>query len=219
MIGLFFDVTLSGKNTLNKERQKEMNDIENIIKIKSNDLKPAKGRILLSEPLMGDYYFGRSAVLLAEHNDEGSFGIILNKPVSARFNDVFSDFPPLDINVFMGGPVDHNHIFYIHTLGDEIADSVEISDGLYWGGDLESIKEMALLKKLNDQNIRFFIGYSGWGARQLESELKRNSWVITSATKEMLFRTKPTELWDKLMRKMGGKYKYWTKFPVDPSVN
>jgi len=196
-----------------------MNDIENIIKIKSNNLKPAKGRILLSEPLMGDYYFGRSAVLLAEHNEEGSFGVIMNKPVSAKFNDVFSDFPTVDINVFMGGPVDHNHIFYIHTFGNEITDSIEISDGLFWGGDLDIIKELALLKKLNDKNIRFFIGYSGWGTNQLESELKKNSWVITNASKETLFGTHPTELWDKLMLKMGGKYRYWTKFPMDPGLN
>jgi putative transcriptional regulator len=196
-----------------------MNSIENIIKIKSNTLQPSKGKILLSEPLMGDFYFGRSVVLLAEHNEEGSFGIILNKPVSAKFNDVIQDFPPFDVNVYMGGPVDHNHIFYIHTLGDEIEDAVEITDGLYWGGSLESIKELVLLKKLNDQNIRFFIGYSGWGAHQLETELKRNSWIITTASKEMIFNVRPTQLWDRLMLRMGGKYRYWTKFPTDPTMN
>jgi len=196
-----------------------MNGIEDIIKIRSNSLQPAKGRVLLSEPLMGDFYFGRSAVLLAEHNKEGSFGVILNKPVTAKFNDVFSDFPEADLDVFMGGPVETNRIFYVHTLGEEIEDSIEIGNGLYWGGDLEAIKEMALIKKLNNNNIRFFIGYSGWGAKQLESELKRNSWVITTVNKNTIFNVQPTELWDKLMLQMGGKYRYWTKFPIDPGMN
>ncbi len=196
-----------------------MNGIEDIIKIRSNSLQPAKGRVLLSEPLMGDFYFGRSAVLLAEHNKEGSFGVILNKPVTAKFNDVFSDFPEADLDVFMGGPVETNRIFYVHTLGEEIEDSIEIGNGLYWGGDLEAIKELALIKKLNNNNIRFFIGYSGWGAKQLESELKRNSWVITTANKNTIFNVQPTELWDKLMLQMGGKYRYWTKFPIDPGMN
>ncbi len=196
-----------------------MSDIGKIVEIRSNNLKPAKGRILLSEPLMGDYYFGRSAVLLAEHNDEGSFGVILNKPIAAKFNDVLSGFPPVDINVFMGGPVDHNRIFYVHTLGDEIEDSVEIKKGLYWGGNLESIKELALMEKLNNENIRFFIGYSGWGANQLDSELKRNSWVVTTASVDTLFKTEPTRLWEGLMKKMGGKYRYWTKFPSNPGLN
>jgi putative transcriptional regulator len=196
-----------------------MNDIDKIIKIKSNNLKPAKGRILLSEPLMGDYYFGRSAVLLAEHNEEGSFGVIMNKPVTARFNDVFKDFPPLEINVFVGGPVDHNHMFFVHTLGKEIEGAIEIKEGLFWGGDIEIVKELIALNRLNDKNIRFFIGYSGWGSKQLEAELKRNSWVVTSAKPEMLFNTLPNKLWDNLMWKMGGKYRYWTKFPSDPSLN
>ena len=144
-----------------------MSEIDRIFEIRSNNLKPAKGKLLLSEPLMGDYYFGRSVVLLAEHNDEGSFGVIMNKPVTAKFNDVIKDFPKFDTSIFIGGPVETNKLFYIHTFGEEVQDAIEIADGVFWGGDIEVIKEMVFLGRANNQNIRFFIGYSGWGANHL----------------------------------------------------
>jgi len=196
-----------------------MSEIDRIFEIKSNNLKPAKGRLLLSEPFMGDYYFGRSVVLLAEHNKEGSFGVIINKPVAAKLNEVITDFPDFDAHMFIGGPVETNRLFYLHTFGNEVNDSIEILDGVFWGGDMETIKELIILGKASSDNIRFFVGYSGWGANQLDSELKRNSWVITKAEKELFFNTRPTEMWDTIMQQMGGKYRYWTKFPTDPNLN
>ena len=117
-----------------------MSEIDRIFEIKSNNLKPAKGRLLLSEPLMGDYYFGRSVVLLAEHNKEGSFGVIINKPVAAKLNEVITDFPEFDAHMFIGGPVETDRLFYLHTFGKEVSDSIEILDGVFWGGDMETIK-------------------------------------------------------------------------------
>ena len=70
-----------------------MTDINKIIKIEANNLKPSKGKILISEPLLADNYFKRSVVLLAEHNEEGSFGIIMNKPIDNKFNEIVTDFP------------------------------------------------------------------------------------------------------------------------------
>jgi putative transcriptional regulator len=193
--------------------------IDRLIRIQPNNLKPARGRILLSEPFMGDYYFGRSVVLLAEHNDEGSFGLILNKPVKKLINQVTPDFPELEMPLYIGGPVESNRLFFIHTLGEEIDDSVEVIPGLYWGGNMEDILELARIKKLNNENSRFFIGYSGWGAHQMEDELKRNSWAITTATADVLFKTNPEILWKKLTRKLGSDYRLWAKFPVNPNMN
>jgi len=196
-----------------------MKEIDRFIQIKSNNLKPAKGRILLSEPFMGDYYFGRSVILLAEHNDEGSFGIILNKPVSAGFNEVLKDFPEFNAPLYLGGPVETNSLFYIHTLGESLEGAVEILDGLYWGGEIEMLKEMILLNTVKPKDIRFFIGYSGWAADQLGTELKRNSWVITRAPRNKLMKMDPLNLWGDLLDKMGDTYKYWSKFPIDPNMN
>jgi putative transcriptional regulator len=196
-----------------------MKEIDRFIQIKTNSLKPSKGRLLLSEPFMGDFYFGRSVVLLAEHNDEGSFGVIMNKPVTASFNEVLKDFPEFDATVYLGGPVESNSLFYIHTLGEALEGASEIIEGLYWGGDIEALKEMILIKKIQPQDIRFFIGYSGWGAQQLDGELKKNSWVITRASKSRLLKMDPMYMWENLLNKMGDNYRYWSKFPIDPNVN
>jgi putative transcriptional regulator len=196
-----------------------MKEIDRFIQIKTNNLKPAKGRILLSEPFMGDYYFGRSVILLAEHNDEGSFGIILNKPVTAGFNEVLKDFPEFKAPIYLGGPVETDSLFYMHTIGENLEGAVEILNGLYWGGDIEILKEMILLKAVQPKDIRFFIGYSGWAADQLNTELKRNSWVITRAPKTKLMKMDPLNMWETLLGKMGDTYKYWSKFPIDPNMN
>ena len=196
-----------------------MGESNKIFQIKSNSLEPTKGKLLLSEPLMGDYYFGRSVVLLAEHDHEGSFGVILNKPVTAKFNDVIKDFPKFSTSIFIGGPVEVNKLFYIHTLGEQITGAVKITDNLYWGGDLESVKEAIYVGLASNDNFRFFIGYSGWEANQLNTELKHNSWIVTDAKEDFCFRVRPTEMWESFMNNLGGKYSYWTKFPADPNLN
>lgn len=196
-----------------------MNEIDKFLQIRTNNVKPAKGRILLSEPLMGDYFFGRSVVLLAEHNEEGSFGTILNKPISANFNDVVKDFPDFDAPIYLGGPVDTENLFYIHTKGDLLLDSLEIINGVFWGGDIEMLKEMMLLKTIQPNDIRFFIGYSGWAEQQLELELARNSWIIARVIASQIFDSEPISMWESIVNKMGEEYKYWKNFPVDPNSN
>jgi len=196
-----------------------MKDITKYIQIKSNNLKPVKGRVLISEPFMGDYYFGRSVILIAEHNEEGSFGVIVNKRIATGLNKVLKGFPDFNAPVFLGGPVETNNLFYIHTLGDQIEGAVEILDGLYWGGDIEALKELILIKKAEPRDIRFFVGYSGWSPNQLDEELKKNSWVVSNISKDFLIKTDAEKLWDNLLLKMGSHYKYWTKLPVDPSMN
>ncbi len=196
-----------------------MTNIDRFVQIKSNNLRPAKGRVLVSEPLMGDYYFGRSVIFLTEHSAKGSFGIILNKSVSTKFNEALPDFPKFDGQLYLGGPVDTNRLFFLHTIGSDISNSQEIIKGLYWGGNMGDIKEMISLNLLDSSKIRFFIGYSGWAAGQIESELKRNSWVVTRATTEILFNTEPEKLWDSLVKKLGKEYQHWGKLPVNPEWN
>ncbi len=196
-----------------------MKEIDRFVQIRSNNLNPDKGRLLISEPFMGDQYFGRAVVLMAEHNEDGSFGVVLNKSIQAPFNDVLKGLPPFDSKIYIGGPVDTNSTFYIHTLGEEIEDSMKIGDGLYWGGDIEIIKEMILLKQITPSNIRFFIGYSGWGVNQLETELKSNSWIVHKKANSSILDYPIENMWAGLLGEMGPKYKYWTKYPIDPNMN
>ncbi len=78
---------------------------------------------------------------------------------------------------------------------------------------------MMLLKTIQPNDIRFFIGYSGWTARQLDLELEKNSWIIAQATSKQVFGTEPTTMWETIVNNMGEDYKYWKNFPVDPNAN
>jgi len=196
-----------------------MKEIDKYVQIKSNNLKPAKGRLLISEPFMGDYYFGRSVVLLAEHNEEGSFGVVLNKSIQAPFNEVLKGLPNFNAKVYVGGPVDTGSLFYIHTLGEQLEDSLEIAKGLYWGGDIDMLREMIQLNQIDPNSIRFFVGYSGWGINQLETELKGNSWLVHKTVDKKILEYPVEGMWKNLLKEMGSKYKFWSKFPVDPNMN
>lgn len=196
-----------------------MRKLGDILSIKTNNIKPGKGKILISEPFLGDYYFKRSVVLLADHSEEGSFGLIMNKPLSMNLKEVVKDFPEFNTKIYLGGPVESDNLFFIHTKGDQIEGSLEILNGLYWGGNLEVVKEMMLLKKISPGEIRFYIGYSGWSPNQLLEELKRNSWVVSRMKAQNLLNTDPELLWKSSLEKLGGDYVYWPKFPVDPMQN
>ena len=196
-----------------------MTDINNILKIHTTNLKPAKGRILISEPFLLDYYFKRSVVLLAEHNEEGSFGLIINKPVKMGLSDIITDFPVFEAPVYLGGPVKTDSLFFIHTLGELVPESMEIIDGLYWGGDIEAIKEMIVIGQLNTSQIKFFMGYSGWVANQLDGELRKNSWLVSNTNAKQMMLNKIDVLWESSLKSLGEDFAYWTNFPEDPVLN
>ncbi len=196
-----------------------MTDINDILKIRTNNLKPTKGKILISEPFLVDYYFKRSVVLLAEHNEEGSFGLIINKPVDILLSDVLKDFPIFDTPVFLGGPVKTDSLYFIHTLGADIENSLEITEGLYWGGEIEHVKELITIGKIQPNEIKFFVGYSGWVPKQLDGELAKNSWLVSNTSAKQVMKTNPENLWNDTVNKMGGDYAYWTNFPTDPTHN
>ena len=196
-----------------------MTDINDILKIRTNNLKPTKGKILISEPFLVDYYFKRSVVLLAEHNEEGSFGLIINKPVDILLSDVLKDFPIFDTPVFLGGPVKTDSLYFIHTLGADIENSLEITEGLFWGGEIEHVKELITIGKIQPNEIKFFVGYSGWVPKQLDGELAKNSWLVSNTSAKQVMKTNPENLWNDTVNKMGGDYAYWTNFPTDPTHN
>lgn len=193
--------------------------MEKLIQIKSNNLSPKKGRVLIAEPLTGDFYFGRAVLLLIEHSNEGSFGLVMNKPSGAKLSSLVATLPDLDVMVFVGGPVRMDTLFFIHTLGDKIPLSSEIIPGLYWGGDIEAVHEFITLGLINNKNIRFFLGYSGWTKNQIDDELKRNAWVVSDANMKSLLHINPTKMWDHFLQQLGPQYDLWRGFPVEPEMN
>jgi putative transcriptional regulator len=196
-----------------------MKDLYDLLKIKTNNVKPARGKILISEPFLWDYFFKRSVVLLAEHNEEGTFGVIVNKPIKASFNEVVKDFPNFNSKVFLGGPVQSDSLFFIHTLGEEIANSMEIIPGIFWGGDIERVREMIEMNLIEPSQVRFFVGYSGWAPKQLDGELERNSWLVSNINARELLNSNPSMMWNRSLRRMGKEYAHWNNFPDDPALN
>jgi len=186
----------------------------------SDHIEPRKGDLLISEPFLNDPNFSRTVVLLCEHNDEGSFGFVINKPADIKLNELMSDVGNREDDVFVGGPVQQNALQFIHKCSGLVEGSAEVMDGVFWGGDFQQMVAMLEGDLIQEEDIKFFIGYSGWGAGQLNKELEINSWIISRNVKsEQIFNTDVDSLWKEVLNTMGGKFKIVANFPVDPRLN
>ncbi len=184
-----------------------------------NDKKASQGRILISEPFLSDSYFKRSVVFLTEHTPDGSVGFVLNKPIEITIQDVLEDFPDIGSGFSLGGPVNTNTVHYIHTLGDLIPESVPVRDGIFWGGDFDIIRELLKTKKIKSEEIRFFLGYSGWTENQLEKELEDNAWLVAEIDGDSIMKGIHPDFWKEVLKRMENKYKVWANFPENPGMN
>lgn len=176
------------------------------------------GSILIAEPFLGDANFERSVVLICEHSAEGTFGLVLNQTTNLHLGDVIEDIFT-DIPLFLGGPVQQNTLHFIHRRPDLIDQSIQIQDDLYWSGDFEQIKQALNIGTLNKQDIRFFVGYSGWGEGQLDTELTENAWIVSRTDTGFLFDTPADQFWRGILKRMGGEFKVKSNYPVDPRLN
>ena len=192
---------------------------EELFKIQSNTLNVATGNVLISEPFMNDFHFRRSVILIIDHNEEGSLGVIFNKRLAIPFNEIVQGFPDFKADVYLGGPVETDRIFFIHTVGDMIPDSYKISEGLYWSGNINVLKSMIKMDLIKPHEVRFYVGYAGWDSGQLRNELKANTWLVGKFSSKQLLSTIPGKMWKNFVRQMGKRYMLWDKFPVNPSEN
>jgi len=183
------------------------------------DKIPEKGKILISEPFLPDTFFNRSIVYLTEHTKEGSVGFILNKRLEMKVKDAISDFDLFDDYLNMGGPVASDTLHYIHTVGNIIPNSVPVDGNICWGGDINVIKDLVEAKKIKKTSIRFFLGYSGWSAGQLDRELKENSWIIAKIRTDIVMGNRGDDTWKKVLRSFNNKYRICADFPESPDMN
>jgi putative transcriptional regulator len=185
----------------------------------ASSASPESGSLLIAEPFMQDPYFKGAVVFLCECKQEGAFGLILNKPTELKVHEVVDDFPVVDNFIHYGGPVQPNTLHYLHRRGDLLADSIEVAEGIYWGGDFEKLIFLLDTKQIAAEEIRFFFGYSGWDEEQLTREVGESSWIISEASPAYLFDEAPAQLWRTVLRNMGDRYKVIANIPENPSYN
>jgi putative transcriptional regulator len=184
-----------------------------------NKLTPERGRLLISEPFLPDPNFERTVVLLCEHNEEGSFGFVLNKPSILKASEVMDELKNFEHEVFVGGPVQQDTLHFIHR-SDKIENGEPILENIFWGGTFDQVLLLADTKQLQPGEIKFFLGYSGWGPGQLDEELEQDSWIVCDfVTEELLFETEAGLMWRKALANMGGRFSVYANYPVDPNLN
>jgi putative transcriptional regulator len=194
-------------------------EIEKLFEIPDQKLPVKAGRLLLAEPFLQDPFFKRSVILLTEHNERGSFGLIINKPIPMYLHEAIENAPTFDSKLALGGPVQKETLHYLHRLGDRIPNSTLVMDDVYWGGDFEVIKELITTGELNQDTLRLFVGYAGWAEGQLDHEMESKSWIVNNAERKHLFSDKPEELWNEILQGMGNPYHHMVKLPEDPRLN
>ena len=180
---------------------------------------PKKGRLLIAEPsILNDTCFNRSIVLLTEHSENSSVGFILNRPLNYILSDLIPDIDS-DFPVYQGGPVEQDNLYFVHRIPNLLKDSIEVANGIYWGGNFNQLKDLISNSEIDESNIRFFLGYSGWSSKQLENELEINSWFISENKYENIFSIDEETIWKNQLLQKGGEYKIWANAPGDISMN
>ncbi len=178
-----------------------------------------KGKLLIAEPsILNDKTFNRSIILLTEHSQTSSVGFILNRPLSYTLKDLIPDID-CDFRIYEGGPVEQDNLYFIHKTPDLLPNSIEVTNGIYWGGNFSFLKEHLNNQTIKAEDIRFFLGYSGWEPKQLANEVKTNSWFVSKNQYDNIFSIDNKTFWKNQLLNKGGEYKFWANAPDDISMN
>ena len=192
-----------------------------VFQIESSRVLPKRGDILISSPFFQDHELTRSVVLLLDHNEQGSMGLMVNKnfrnPLS--LNDLL---PSLEfaqpVPIYKGGLVSRDTIFFLHTL-EKLKGAIPLSNGLSVNGNFKKVEKYIREGKQVEGVFRFFLGYVGWEKGQLMQEIEEKSWLIVDSSKEVLLDLDSCDLWHTMLTKLGGKYAVWARYPQFPMLN
>ncbi len=182
-------------------------------------ISPSKGILLIANPFLKDPNFVRSVIFVCEHLTEGTFGFVLNKKLPKNLDELVPDLAGINLPVYIGGPVQQDALHFLHQYPDLIIGGEEVSKGIFWGGNFESLLIHLKNDSIDPEKVRFFIGYSGWTEGQLDYELKEESWLTVMATRKLIFNTRPEDIWKDSLTQLGGNYKMMINFPLDPELN
>ncbi len=184
--------------------------------------KPCAGSLLVAEPFLKESYFHHAVVCLVDYEDgEVSMGLVMNKSTDYFLSDLVGNVSREEpIPVYCGGPMSHDRLYFIHTLGDIIPGAKAIRDtGLYIGGDFDCLIDYVNAGYPVEGNVRFYLGYSGWDAGQLDAELRQNVWAVASLPDGGVLTGSDDSYWHDMVRSLGKDYRWWRYHPQNPCLN
>ncbi|MCB1691596.1 MAG: YqgE/AlgH family protein [Pseudomonadales bacterium] len=147
-----------------------------------------RNQFLVSMPSLKGDYFEDTISLMIDHNDEGAFGLIVNRLLKTRLVEIFPDVSGVfDCPVLEGGPVEQNRVFFLHEAGTHYESTLEVSDEVFLTTSADFID--AMKKGTAPRRTLALLGYAGWGSRQLEDEIATNAWLLTPANALIVFDT------------------------------
>ena len=178
-----------------------------------------QGQFLIAHPLLNDGFFNRSVILLTNHNEEGSLGFILNLNTQFKLRDVRPQVKNGNFPIYEGGPVAKDQLFFLHRLGDKVGDSLQVRDNIWFGGDFGELLHGIDHGTIKHNDVRFFVGYSGWGEGQLEKEIKSGSWMQSNNVKKKIFEADDALLWQHFLQEQKPGLGIFANIGFDPSMN
>ena len=189
----------------------------------AKDLNVESGTLLAAWPDMLDPNFMHSVVLLCQHTPEGAYGLITNHKTKYKLRDVLPDHPLLgksDFPLHLGGPVDHTTMQFLHRVPQEIPGGLCLDGVLWLGGELEALASyVSRSPEEAAGTLRLFVGYSGWGAGQLDAELGMGSWIPAPPSLDAIFGGEGEPTWRAVVRSIGEAGSDLENQPPDVSWN
>jgi putative transcriptional regulator len=177
------------------------------------------GTLLIADPFLKDPHFMRTVVFMCEHESIGSIGFILNRICEQTIDELISDLEDYPLPVYYGGPVQLDTVHYLHQYPNLLPGSKKIHGNIYWGGNFNTLIDLIKNNEIDFNKIKFFIGYSGWGNKQLNEEIKEKTWLSVNATQELVFTVNPENVWKESLKEMGGGFELLSNYPIDPQLN
>ncbi len=185
----------------------------------SNKTTLQAGTLLVSPPVQSDVNFKRAVILVCEHSEEGSFGLILNRSLALTIDQVVEEFEGHREDVRWGGPVQPKTLHFLHRVPDIIPGGIDIKPGVVWSGNFELAKVAIENKMIQPGDIRCYLGYAGWSAGQLQQEIENGGWILADSTSKSVFEIPDESLWRRTLRGLGGSYSILANYPEYPSLN
>jgi putative transcriptional regulator len=185
------------------------------------DVHISKGSFLIATPYLRDPNFRQAVILICEHGEGGSLGLVVNQRTEQHIMDVLPQTTGLHERaglVYSGGPVQKDNLLILHRLSRIVPESQPIFDGVCLGGDLTTLEELSADAEPGDL-VRVYMGYAGWAAGQLQLELATGSWIVLPADMKLVFARDPQNVWRRVIRAMGGNFALYATMPPDPASN